>query len=717
MCDVAVYCINSDTSTPAITPPPAAPTPAPALTPPPPTPPTPSPTVPCPPGTAGPICEYTDAATCNGKGTANYDGGCTCQSGYSDVWSSSGRCVDCLSGYNGDDCQYSDVATCTGQGVVALDGTCSCVAGQTNGPHCEYSNAVTCNGRGVVDYQGSCACATGWSNSWGSQGRCRNCATGFSPPCTNPEVPNVCDVAVYCISSGTSTTVLINLGPTPLPTPSPSPSPTPSPTPSPMTGAIVTGIPSPTPSPTPSPSPSPTPSPSPSPTLSPVCSSNGNSNNNNCNNGIGGKKGTAVGTGESPTSSMDTSSVAGVLAALTGIVVVILIGIVVLKKRRRSGDADDAAKLEPPPQGHFLCNEDFVEPPLGSGEEQAAMHSGDDPSKPGPIDGASVSELLGEIDGVSEGESDGAIDRDVLGEVNGDVDGDADGDVDCDTDGDGAIDVEIDGEVAQPGHSSHCEEDSASLAGMASEVTTALCSAGRVCQELDDAETDVQNEHVAVEQRTDNSCSGHVGLENSSYEEESVSLAETASEVTTALCRAGRVCQELNDGETDVQNEHVDVDPPQQDAGVPVDDDQDDAETDLHNQYMDVTMDVDPPRQDPAAGVPVDVDQGDAETHVQNEYMAVDASRQDAGDPADIDEGIEFEGDDQGAIDATGRVAQSRDSLSMGSWRSSDDLGVPDLAVHNLPALHGTWHVPADSHPAARGGSEPPTEVEPVYDL
>lgn len=90
----------------------------------------------------------------------------------------------------------------------------------------------------------------------------------------------------------------------------------------------------------------------------------------------------------------------------------------------------------------------------------------------------------------------------------------------------------------------------------------------------------------------------------------------------------------------------------------------------------------------------------------QNKYIAVDASLPDAGVPVDADqEGyLEFDGDDEGAINSAGRAAQTR---------ASADLGVPVLGL------------PADSRLAARRSSKLPaddvdinndTEVEPIYD-
>ena len=190
---------------------------------------------------------------------------------------------------------------------------------------------------------------------------------------------------------------------------------------------------------------------------------------------------------------------------------------------------------------------------------------------------------------------------------------------------------------SDPQGSYESEEASASLEE--EDVTTTLCRADRACQEPEESETDAQNEHIAVDKRRrDTGDSGHFSYRAScaSYAEDSSRLAEMASEVMTRLCMASLACQELE-------------------------------------------LDY-------------------AENDDQDEYIAVDASRCDTGVPVEVDQGVEF--DDQGAIDATGRAAQSRrKSCDLGSRRSSYDLGVP-----------------ADSRQTARRGSKTPTEVEPIYD-
>ena len=195
------------------------------------------------------------------------------------------------------------------------------------------------------------------------------------------------------------------------------------------------------------------------------------------------------------------------------------------------------------------------------------------------------------------------------------------------------------------------EEISASLAE-APPVTTTLCGAGYACQVLDAAETDAQNEYIAVdERRRDTGDSGHFSQDFSyrascaSYAEQSPRRAEMASEVMTTLRMASLACQELDYAENDDDDEYIAVASSRRDTGTDT-------------------------------GVPVGVD---VVLHV--------------------DQGTDFDGDDQGVvIDATGRAAQSRrSSCDLGSRRSSHDLGVP-----------------ADCHPAP--GQTTVTEVEPIYD-
>ena len=96
----------------------------------------------CPDHTTGLLCQYSDAETCNGHGTATgiIDRPCTCNAGAT-----------------GPNCQYTDGDTCHGNGTAQYDGTCIC-NNQSRGDHCEHSDDVTCNNHGTVRADGSCNC-------------------------------------------------------------------------------------------------------------------------------------------------------------------------------------------------------------------------------------------------------------------------------------------------------------------------------------------------------------------------------------------------------------------------------------------------------------------------------------------------------------------------------------------------------------------------------
>ena len=121
---------------------------------------------------------------------------------------------------------------------------------------------------------------------------------------------------------------------------------------------------------------------------------------------------------------------------------------------------------------------------------------------------------------------------------------------------------QFNGSTDPPTHYSNREK----LAEM--EVTTTLCWASRACQEPD-AETDAQNEYIAVDKlkrRRDTGDSGHGFSSRASF----TSYAEDSSphEVTTRLSMASLACQEL---ELTDQHEYA-VDSSRCDTGVPVDD-------------------------------------------------------------------------------------------------------------------------------------------------
>lgn len=125
----------------------------------------------CTPGFVGPQCQFSDAVTCAGHGTANADGTCKCTPGFagpqcqfSDAVTCAGRgtanadgSCTCTPGITGPHCQFSDAVTCTGHGTANADGSCTCTPGIA-GPHCQFSDAVTCTGRGTAKADGSCTC-------------------------------------------------------------------------------------------------------------------------------------------------------------------------------------------------------------------------------------------------------------------------------------------------------------------------------------------------------------------------------------------------------------------------------------------------------------------------------------------------------------------------------------------------------------------------------
>jgi len=144
----------------------------------------------CPPGRYGIYCDV--CSSCNGQGTCHEgaagDGLCTCNPGYT-----------------GPLCQYSDAATCNGHGRAQYDGTCVCSTGYAgpscracapnhfNYPSCTYCSAsTTCNGHGSCDSRGSCVCAPGYPGP-----NCTRCATGPESSCAN-SLDDDCDQLVDC---------------------------------------------------------------------------------------------------------------------------------------------------------------------------------------------------------------------------------------------------------------------------------------------------------------------------------------------------------------------------------------------------------------------------------------------------------------------------------------------------------------------------------------
>lgn len=68
-----------------------------------------------------------------------------------------GKCKCSSDTWKGDKCQFSDATTCNGHGTVDNDGGCTCQSGWL-GAQCQYSNSTTCNNHGTVDSSGNCKC-------------------------------------------------------------------------------------------------------------------------------------------------------------------------------------------------------------------------------------------------------------------------------------------------------------------------------------------------------------------------------------------------------------------------------------------------------------------------------------------------------------------------------------------------------------------------------
>lgn len=152
----------------------------------------------CKPGYLGTLCNYSDAITCNGHGTAQSNGTCICAPGYANP-----DCKTCATGYTGDNCQYSDTITCNGRGAAQSNGTCICAPGYASpdcktcaagflGTSCQFSNATTCNNNGSVDASGVCTCNAGYAGT-----SCQDCATGYTLNTTNKQ----CEPALSIKSS------------------------------------------------------------------------------------------------------------------------------------------------------------------------------------------------------------------------------------------------------------------------------------------------------------------------------------------------------------------------------------------------------------------------------------------------------------------------------------------------------------------------------------
>ena len=102
---------------------------------------------------------------------------------YGEDWSSSELLADymptiftllCPVGFSGHSCEFSDAITCNGLGTVDVSGHCTCHPGVT-GAACEFSDAVTCSRNGKVTFAGICACELGYGGD-----ECSVCDTGYN---------------------------------------------------------------------------------------------------------------------------------------------------------------------------------------------------------------------------------------------------------------------------------------------------------------------------------------------------------------------------------------------------------------------------------------------------------------------------------------------------------------------------------------------------------
>ncbi|MGH9797216.1 MAG: hypothetical protein ACRD5D_03555 [Candidatus Polarisedimenticolia bacterium] len=159
----------------------------------------------CDPGYYGPTC-----VACPGGATHPCNGHGTCFDGIN----GNGTCT-CVPGYVGQACQYSDAITCNGSGTAQPNGSCVCdpeyagascnvcAADHYNYPSCTYCLAsTTCNGHGSCGATGACLCATGYGGTG-----CDACAPDFygypaCEPCTAAEKCSghgTCDAAGNCV--------------------------------------------------------------------------------------------------------------------------------------------------------------------------------------------------------------------------------------------------------------------------------------------------------------------------------------------------------------------------------------------------------------------------------------------------------------------------------------------------------------------------------------
>lgn len=178
----------------------------------------------CAPGFAGSSCQFSNAITCNGNGTAQATGTCLCNPGFLGE-----SCNACAPNYvNYPNCTFCQAATtCSGNGTCSSTGACTCRTGFIG------ANCSTCaSGR----FGPSCAeCPGGAANPCGGFGTCSSgitgagtctCAAGYSgADCLSPTIaaavpnrPATLGGTTVTISGrlfGTSGTVRINGVPAP----------------------------------------------------------------------------------------------------------------------------------------------------------------------------------------------------------------------------------------------------------------------------------------------------------------------------------------------------------------------------------------------------------------------------------------------------------------------------------------------------------------------
>ncbi|HEY0707357.1 MAG TPA: EB domain-containing protein, partial [Polyangia bacterium] len=111
---------------------------------------------------------FVDGAVCTGCTAIN-----NCASGLTCTTLSDETCGTCSAGYAGTTCQYSDAVTCNGNGTAQANGSCSCVPGST-GANCA---ATLCLANQYVSNHACVACAAGSTRTAGDD------ATGGDTVC------------------------------------------------------------------------------------------------------------------------------------------------------------------------------------------------------------------------------------------------------------------------------------------------------------------------------------------------------------------------------------------------------------------------------------------------------------------------------------------------------------------------------------------------------